>query len=168
MSAHEDNPCLACATGQHCCSRLSGLFLAEAEFQALFQQYEHRLIVRRSNRIVRIYMANGGACPYWGANGCRIYAERPVDCRLFPYIPQHVIEKRKTVEMIYHDRSDCPLKDTLLPLVRESELRLLLVALGKKMYGDGKNIVVRQEKGRLAQFRNRLMAAVSRRVFKAR
>jgi Fe-S-cluster containining protein len=165
MNNNSDNPCLSCSTDQHCCSQLSGLFLAEDEFNRLFKQYRQDLSVRRSGRIVRV-SANNGNCPYWQKEGCRIYQERPIDCRIFPYTPMHVIERKGSIKIVFHDRSNCPQKEKLFLCMPKSEIRALLVELGKKMYGEAKTITVQHEKGILSRLINRIEAAISRRRFK--
>jgi len=99
MNCVKENPCLACSTDQHCCSRVSGLMLSEGEFRKHFASHLQELIVRRSRKVVYVSSKSGGSCPHWGVDGCRIYLERPIDCRVFPYIPTHVIEKEDQIKI---------------------------------------------------------------------
>ena len=164
MSFVKENPCLACSTDQHCCSRVSGLMLSEDEFRKHFASHLQELTVRRSRKVVYVSSKSGGSCPHWGVDGCRIYPERPIDCRVFPYIPTHVIEKGKQVKIVYHGRSDCPQKGRLFLLMPEAEVKALLMAFGRKMYGETRTIVVQHEQGIVSRVCNRIEAAIYRRM----
>jgi Fe-S-cluster containining protein len=165
MSNTHENPCVTCSTNQQCCSRLSGLVLSEDEFRSLFKGHRKELSVKRSNKSVIVSSKNGIACPHWGIDGCRIYLDRPIDCRVFPYITTHVIEKRKKVKIVFHSRSDCPQKDRLYLIMPEADIKALLMSFGKNMYGATKTIIVQYEKGVISQLRNRVEAAISRRLY---
>jgi len=140
--------------------------LSQSEFDRLFKSRAEGLVVRQANNVVIVSSANGGACPYWGKGGCRIYQERPIDCRIFPYVLTRVIEKKNKVKIIFHTRTDCPQKDILYALMPEADARALAMAFGKEIFGEGKTIVVEREKGRLSQLRIRIETAISRRRFK--
>ena len=168
MSNTQGNPCLACSTGQHCCIRLSGLLLSADEFRTLFKDHQEKLSIRQSNRVTIVSTQKGNACPHWGENGCRIYGQRPIDCRVFPYVTARIIEKRSTVKIVYHSRSDCPLKEQLFLNMPEADIKKLLKEFGKVVYGSAKSIDVQHERGCLSRFRNRVEAAISRRLYQAR
>jgi Fe-S-cluster containining protein len=156
MSNSKDNPCLACNTNQHCCSELSGLFLAEQEYNQHFKKHEAILDVVWSNKFAAVSRKAGGPCPHWGKDGCRIYPDRPIDCRVFPYVTTQAIVKRNHVRITFHSRSDCPIRDRLYLQIPETEVRSLLVALGKKAYGETKRIIVCHEDEIAAKLRNRV------------
>ncbi len=165
MSSVKGNPCLACSTGQHCCSRLSGLVLSADEFRTLFKSHREELAIKQSNKVIIVSSKKGNACPHWGPDGCRIYLQRPIDCRVFPYITALVIEKRSKVKIVFHSRSDCPLKDRLYLNMPETDIKQLLMELGKSMYGPTKAIVVQHERGFISRLQNRVEAAISRRLY---
>jgi Fe-S-cluster containining protein len=160
MNYPKDNPCIECSTNQHCCSRLSGLLLAEEEFEQHFKAHESQLEVIWSDKNAAVSVKQGGPCPHWEIAGCRIYPLRPIDCRVFPYVTTQVIEKRNKIFITFHNRSDCPMKERLHPLIPEAEIRSLLAALGKKTYGASKTIVVRHEDEITSKVLNRIRAAL--------
>jgi Fe-S-cluster containining protein len=164
MSNVQNNPCLACSTNQHCCSRVSGLLLSEEDFRRHFDRHQAELSVRRSGKVVIVSSKGGGPCPHWGKDGCRIYGERPIDCRVFPYIPTHIIDKGNRVKIVYHGRIDCPLKAELFLLMPEAEIKSLLTAFGRKLYGETRTIVVQRENGVITRLFNRIEAAIYRRM----
>ena len=166
MSNIPGNPCVACTTNQHCCTRLSGLILTQKEFDELFKSHAERLLVRQSNKVVIVSTKDGDACPHWAKGGCGIYQDRPIDCRIFPYILTRVIEKRNKVKIIFHTKTDCPQKDKMYALMPEAAARALAMEFGKKIYGEDKTIIVECEKGLLSQLRIRIETAISRRRFK--
>lgn len=167
MSNYRGNPCLSCSTGQHCCSRLSGLVLSADEFRRFFEGHRKELSIKQSNGVMIVSSTHGNACPHWGPDGCRIYLQRPIDCRVFPYITALVIEKRTKVKIVFHSRSDCPLKEQLYPNMPEADIRQLLTELGKSVYGPAKSIVVQHERGFIARLQNRVEAAISRRLYRS-
>jgi len=168
MGDVKSNPCLACSTNQHCCSRVSGLMLSEDEFGRHFARHQDELSVWRSHKVVTVSAKNGGPCPHWGQDGCRIYGERPIDCRIFPYVPIYVIDRGSRVKIVFHSRSDCPQKGNLFLLMPEAGVKKLLMALGRNLYGETRAIVVQQEKGMLSRVCNRIEAAVFRRISRLR
>jgi len=166
MSNIPGNPCVACTTNQHCCTRLSGLILTQKEFDALFKSHAEGLLVRHADKIVIVSTRDGGACPHWSKGGCRIYQDRPIDCRIFPYILTRVIEKRNKVKIIFHTRTDCPQKDILYALMPEAAARALAMEFGKNIFGEKKTIIVERERGLFSQLRIRIETAISRRRFR--
>jgi|GEM_PF-674436 len=156
MNAILENQCLNCSTNQHCCSKVSGLMLSRTEYSTHFKSHHRELTVRTSQRVVIVSSKNGGPCPHWGADGCRIYQERPIDCRVFPYTLTHIIEKGKEVKIVFHDRSDCPQKKGLFPLAPEAGIIALLTEFGRKMYGVETTIMVQHENGIVSRFFNRI------------
>jgi Fe-S-cluster containining protein len=160
MSNAKDNPCIECSTNQHCCSRLSGLLLGEDEFRQHFKAHESKLEVIWSGKTAAVSVKQGGPCPHWEKDGCRIYAKRPIDCRVFPYVTTQVIERRNKIYITFNNRSDCPMKERLFPLILEAEIRSLLASLGKKTYGESKTVVVRHEDEITSKLLYRIRAAI--------
>jgi Fe-S-cluster containining protein len=146
---------------------LSGLVLSPDEFKAHFKRHREELAIKQSNKVFVVSSQKGGGCPYWGPDGCQIYLQRPIDCRVFPYVTARIIENRSNVKIVFHSRSDCPLKDQLYLKMPESDIRNLLMELGKSVYGSTKTIVVQHERGIISRFRNRIEAAISRRLYKS-
>jgi Fe-S-cluster containining protein len=140
--------------------------LTKSEFNKLFKSHEQELLVRQSNKVVVVSSEEGGACPHWGKGGCRIYQDRPIDCRVYPYIMTRVIEKRNKVKIVFHARTDCPQKDRMYALMSETDASALVREFGKKLYGKDKTIIVQCEKGLVSRLRNRIETAISRRRFK--
>lgn len=163
MSDTRDNPCNACSLNQACCRRLSGLMLTRDEYERLFRNFAEGLSVKKSNGVVIVSSRVEGACPHWKYGGCMIYPERPIDCRLYPYAIRHLIEKRRKITIVFHDGAGCPHGDGLYALMTESEIRALIVAFGRKIYGEQVTIVVQREKGAFSRLRHRIEAALNRR-----
>src|SRR6266702_5146680 len=130
-----------------------------------FQESPGRACDKTVNKVIIVSSKKGNACPHWGPDGCRIYLQRPIDCRVFPYITALVIEKRSKVKIVFHSRSDCPLKDRLYLNMPETDIKQLLMELGKSMYGPTKAIVVQHERGFISRLQNRVEAAISRRLY---
>lgn len=168
MANDTTNPCLSCSTGQHCCSRLGGLLLSGDEFARHFSQHLHGLVVRRSGQVVIVSAKQGGACPHWGKDGCGIYRERPIDCRVYPYTPTHIIDKGRVVKIVFHGRADCPQRESLFRGTTLGEVTELLTAFGKMLYGVDRAIVVQHEKGLFSRMANRIEAALQRRLNRIR
>ncbi len=138
MSA-PDNPCLTCP--DICCALKGecGLRLAPAEFEAHFANKRQGLRVRQAGKLVIISTKEGLVCPNLGDKGCRIYAERPIDCRLYPYQMLPVYETRKTVKFLLYLTPDCVAGRTF-PFP-ESEARTLVEAFGRQVYGNKKIVI---------------------------
>ena len=167
MSNIQGNPCVACSTGQHCCLRLSGLVLSVDEFRRLFAGHQENLSIKQSNRVIIVSSIKGTACPHWAQNGCRVYPQRPIDCRVFPYVTVHIIEKRSKVKIVFHSRSDCPMKDQLYLNMPQADIKNLLIEFGKSVYGSTKSIIVQHEGGFISRCKNRVEAAISRRLYRS-
>jgi len=137
--------------------------LTQGEYERLFGNHAAGLSVKRSDGFIIVSSRVGGACPHWGDGGCLIYPDRPIDCRLYPLVMRHLIERKRQVKIVCHDRSPCPHRGSLSALLTESGVRALVTAFGKEIYGDRVAIVVRREKGALSRLRYRVEAALSRR-----
>lgn len=163
MSEIHDNPCKTCTMNQDCCTRLSGLMVTQDEYGRYFRNNAEGLLVKKSKGFIVVTSRTGGACPHWGNGGCMIYPDRPIDCRLYPYAIRYLIEKKRKVTIVFHDRSLCSNKDRLYALMTESEIRSLVMAFGKKVYGESITIIVQREKGAFSRLRHRIEAALNRR-----
>ena len=133
-----NNPCLNCP--KKCCIvGLIGLMLSKEEYETYFKEHEQNFLVRSEDKIVFLTAKEGIICPYFENEGCKIYDERPIDCRLYPYQMRLAYETKEKIKFILHSRSDCPRKANLL--LPEAEAKALIMDFGKKVYGDKKIIV---------------------------
>ncbi len=133
------NPCLTCP--DTCCALKGhdGLRLSRDEFEAYFIGREEDLRVRVENEIVVISTRDGFVCPNLGEKGCRIYQDRPIDCRLYPYQMLPVYETRKSVKFLLYRNPYCV--ENRRFSIPEAEAMNLILEFGKKAYGDRKIIV---------------------------
>ena len=166
MSTAGDDPCAVCATNRGCCTLKGwcGLMLTKDEFEKHFKSHAEKLFIRLNDNHVVISTKEGLACPHLSDSGCRIYQDRPIDCRLFPYVMRFVSRNAKKVKIAFHTRSDCPTKNILL--IPEAEARALVMEFGKKVNGADKIIIVQREKGLFSRLRFRIETTVNRRRFK--
>jgi Fe-S-cluster containining protein len=164
MSTVSDNPCVACPT--NCCTLKGwiGLILTKDEFEKHFKGHAEELFVRLSDNYVVISTKEGRVCPHLSDGGCRIYQDRPIDCRLYPYQMRFISGNAGKVKLVFHTRSDCPQKNALL--IPEAEARALVMEFGKKVFGADKTIIVVREKGLLSRLRIRIEKTISRHRFK--
>ena len=152
----DDNPCLTCP--DTCCALKGecGLRLSQAEFAAHFQEHTQDLHVRSAGKLVIIATREGRVCPNLGDKGCRIYDERPIDCRLYPYQMLPVYETRGTVKIMLYMTHECVANRTFhFP---EQGARALVETFGKAVYGD-KTVLVQVYQDRfLPKLRNKCTA----------
>ncbi len=166
MNTVENNPCDACATNRGCCTLKGwcGLMLTKEEFDRNFKDHADGLFVRLTDNYVVISTKEGLTCPHLKDSGCRIYRERPVDCRLFPYVMRFVSRTAEKVKIAYHTRSDCPQKNAVL--IPEAEARALIMEFGEKVFGKDKTMIIVREKGLLSRIRLRIETTINRRSSK--
>lgn len=169
MNTVSDNPCIAC-TDNSCCTLKGscGLMLTKKEFEKHFKTYAEDLIIRPSDEFIIISSKEGRVCPYLGDSGCRIYQDRPIDCRLYPYVMRHFFVKGDKVKIVFHSRSGCPQKNSLLLLTPEIEARRLITSFGKEVYGEDKTIIVQRQKGPVSRLQNRIEELIWRSYWKKR
>lgn len=134
-----NNPCLTCP--DICCALKGdcGLRLAATEFESHFRAYEDSLNVRVENDIVVLSTKEGLVCPNLGEKGCRIYAARPIDCRLYPYQVLPLYQTRRRAKFLLVVQPRCASESTFA--FPESEAAALVEEFGRKVCGD-KQIVV--------------------------
>ena len=140
--------------------------LTKEEFEKHFRKHAEGLMIRQAGKFIIISSREGRLCPNFENDRCRIYQDRPIDCRIFPYILTRVIEKRNKVKIIFHTRTDCPQKDILYALMPEAAARALAMEFGKNIFGEKKTIIVERERGLFSQLRIRIETAISRRRFR--
>jgi len=140
--------------------------LTKEEFERHFKSHSEKLEVRPSNGFIIISSKEGQVCPHYEISGCRIYNDRPIDCRLFPYVMHRFITRLNKTKIVYHTNSDCPEKNALFQHVPKAIARSLIMEFGKKVYGENKAITAQCENGALSRLRIRIEAALSRRINK--
>jgi Fe-S-cluster containining protein len=160
MSTGTDNPCLECEIDQDCCTRLKGLMLTPAEFECNFRDYAQRLSAVRKNDYYLVSTQNESACPHWKDGGCRIYDERPIDCRLFPYMISRISSKRKKIRIEFRRQTHCPRSDRLT--MTDAEAQALVLAFAREVYGEEKQVLVRGEGKFASWLRERVVPAIRR------
>jgi Fe-S-cluster containining protein len=126
--------------------------LSKNEFDSLFKDYENSLMVRVEKGIVILSSKKGDMCPHLENGVCRIYKDRPIDCRLHPYQMRTSYVTPKRAKLILHTRSSCPKKMKLL--ISEEKAKLLVMDFGREVYGD-KDIVVQRCETLLSRITNK-------------
>ncbi|MCW5978989.1 MAG: YkgJ family cysteine cluster protein [Bryobacteraceae bacterium] len=91
----------ACVPGcTNCCNARGFVYLTEADLQraAAFVglsagEFEARYVYRTRRRL-RLRKPRGSQCHFLESGGCRIHPAKPTQCRLFPFWPE-LVENRK-------------------------------------------------------------------------
>jgi hypothetical protein len=164
MNGNQDNPCAACATDRRCCTLKGdcGLIVTRAEYYRHFRPHGSGLVTRRSRGFYIISSRDGFACPHLDSSGCRIYRDRPLDCRLFPYNMRRFIKRGRTVKISFHTLSDCPSREALLRAMPETAAREIIGRFGKEVYGGTIAIKTAREKGLFSRIALKIEAVFSR------
>ena len=149
-----ENPCLSCP--DTCCG-IPGKFslrLSKEEFEKHFKDREQDLVVKEKDKVVMIFSNEGKVCPNLEKKGCRIYEDRPIDCRLYPYQMLPLYETNSKVKFILFMIPNCIENKTFL--IPESKARALVEEFGRKVYGDKKIVVQVFEDRFLTKLRNKI------------
>lgn len=149
-----DNPCLTCT--DTCCG-IPGKFslrLSKDEFEKHFRVKEHDLLVSEKDKVIMIFSKEGKVCPNLDKKGCRIYLDRPIDCRLYPYQMLTLYETRNKVKILLYIKPNCVENRTFH--IPENEARGLVEEFGRKVYGHKKIIVQVFEDKFFAKLRNKI------------
>jgi len=166
MTEIHDNPCIECIrSSKHGCCTIKGscgLMLTNDEYDRHFKHHAKDLVIWQSNKFYIIASKEGHICPHFENDGCRIYRDRPIDCRLYPYVMRRFIKRSQKVKIVFHTKSDCPDKTTMFRLTPETKARALVIEFGKKVYGENSTIIVRHEKGFLSRLIYRIETNISR------
>jgi Fe-S-cluster containining protein len=164
MTEH-DNPCLTCPAT--CCSLKgeSGLRLSRGEFETHFKSFEKDLLVREEGGMVVISSKEGLVCPHLGEKGCRIYPDRPIDCRLCPCQMLPVYETRKKVKIMLYLLPEC-VEDKSFNYL-EAEARALVEAFGKEAFRNKKITIQVFEDKLVPKVKNKLETLFMKFLFKA-
>ena len=154
MSKISDYPCTSCSLGQDCCTNLKGLKLTASEYKRHFIQYQEKIMVHQKNRsIYEVSSRQGQACPHW-ENGCIIYDDRPVECRIFPHTIGKISFYHGQISLTVHARSNCPQKQILL--LPWDETKRLVSLFARDAFGNEPIIKVKRET-LICRLVNRLM-----------
>ena len=84
-----------------CCEQQGFVYLTEddleriAKYLGMTPRAFERQYVYRTRNLRRLRVPREQQCPFLGDGGCSIHAVKPVQCRLFPFWPELVDEKRE-------------------------------------------------------------------------
>jgi Fe-S-cluster containining protein len=137
MHDHE-NPCLTCPGPDTCCG-IPGRFslrLSKEEFEKHFLDKKEDLRVTEKDKVIMIFSKEGKVCPNLEKKGCRIYSERPIDCRLYPYQMLPLYETRQTVKFFLYVLPEC-IEEKIFSLP-VNQATTLVEEFGRKVYGEKK------------------------------
>ena len=123
-----------------------GLKVSVREYEKNFKKHSFRLTTIKYNKMVILFPKNNQPCPYWDKRGCSIYEDRPIDCRLYPFELNRMVEKKQKIEVVFYDQTDCPHKEALF--IPVDEAKELMKALARDVYGSGKPIEIKYEPGK--------------------
>jgi Fe-S-cluster containining protein len=154
------NPCLSCP--DICCALKGecGLRLSQAEFDTHFKVHMQNLLVRREGQLVIISTKEGLVCPNLGDKGCRIYIDRPIDCRLYPYQMMPVYETRRKIKFMLYMTPNCVADKTFH--YPEQEAKKLVMEFCRRVYGDKKIIIQVYENRFLPKLMNKCATLFNR------
>jgi len=130
------------------------LRLSKDEFEKYFKDREQDLLVREENKVIKIFSKEGKGCPNLEQKGCRIYRDRPIDCRLYPYQMMPLYETRGKVKIRLYIKPDCI--ENRIFNIPENDARALVEEFGRKVYGDKKIIVQVFEDKFFTKLRNKI------------
>ena len=162
METSSDNPCATCSMGQGCCTNLTHLKLTESEYKRHFAQYRQQLEVERYGPIYVVSGKEAHACPNWN-DGCNIYHNRPMECRLYPYTIGAINRKHGRLSLGIHAHTRCPNKKELL--LPEDEAKELVSSFARNAFGN-KDIVEAKLEPPLTTILNLLRMKVRNKVKK--
>jgi len=92
----------ACQPGcTNCCTQQGFVYLTEADVSRIAghlgmrgAEFERRYVYRTTNKI-RLRVPRHVQCHFLEDGGCSIHAVKPVQCRVFPFWPELVEDKRE-------------------------------------------------------------------------
>ena len=92
----------ACQPGcTNCCQQKGFVYLTEADLARIAQfvgmkpsEFE-RVYVYRTKHLLRLRMPRHTQCHFLREGGCSIHPVKPTQCRIFPFWPELVDEKRE-------------------------------------------------------------------------
>ena len=141
--SNKDNPWISCPIEQEDCRKLRFLRLTKSEYMQHFAQHQEKITVQDHNETYLVSSKEGQTCPHWSNLKCTIYADRPVECRLFPYTLGRIQKEKNLVVINYHDRTLCPhKKDLLMP---HEEAKKLILSFAREAFGNKCTVEVKRE-----------------------
>ena len=143
MDSSNNNMCNKCSIKQDCCRNLSGLRLSEIEYKQHFAKHSANLEVRQDGRLFMVSAKDGYSCPNWISDQCTVYADRPMECRLFPYTTGKIIHSGNRVNISFHSRTQCPNKEILL--MSKAEAKGMLWSFFRRAFRDVDKIKIDYE-----------------------
>jgi len=153
MDEHE-NPCLNCP--DTCCG-IPGKFslrLSKDEFEKHFKDKEEDFRLIEKDKVFLIFSKEGKGCPNLDQKGCRIYLDRPIDCRLYPYQMLPLYETRNKVKFFLYILPYC-IEKKFFPMP-ENQAIALVKEFGRKVYGNKKIIVLVYKNNLLFKLKNKI------------
>ncbi|MCP4348112.1 MAG: YkgJ family cysteine cluster protein [Desulfobacterales bacterium] len=138
-----NNMCSKCSIKQDCCRNLSGLRMSEIEYKQHFANNNDGLTVMQVGRLFLVSAKDGHSCPYWTGDQCSIYADRPMECRLFPYSLGKIIHIGSSVNISFHSRTECPDKEILL--MSKADANKMIVSFSRQAFHDADKINIDYE-----------------------
>ncbi len=142
METSFDNPCVTCSIGQDCCKNLSGLMLTESEYEQHFARHRETMLVEKKGPMYEVSVKDGKPCPYWN-DGCEIYTDRPMDCRLFPYCIDSINHDHGRLLLTVNSQTPCPQKSKLL--LPEGEVVAMVSSFARGVFGNDSVVEVEVE-----------------------
>ncbi len=143
MTSNQKNPCMTCATHQHCCRELEDLRLTPAEYVRHFHEYRQELSVHQKGPVYKASVKPDHTCPHW-KDRCTIYDERPRECRLFPHTIGAVLVFRRRALLTFHARdSGCPQTEALV-MPRE-QARALVASFAGEAFDERYTVTILHE-----------------------
>ncbi len=143
MNSSNNNMCNKYSIKQDCCRKLSWLLLFEIEYKQHFAKHSANLEVRQDGRLFRVSAKDGYSCPNWIGDQCSIYADRPMECRLFPYTIGQITHVGNRVNLSFHSRGECPAKEILL--MSKAEANRMILSFSQRAFRDADEINIEYE-----------------------
>jgi Fe-S-cluster containining protein len=92
----------SCISGcTRCCEQKGWVYLTEQDLRQAARhlkmtaaEFERRFVYRTRHRI-RLRKPRGSQCHFLNSQGCTIHPAKPTQCRLFPFWPELVAERRQ-------------------------------------------------------------------------
>jgi len=159
MCLSNNNLCNKCGIKQDCCRNLSGLRLSEIEYNQHFAKHSGNLEIRQDGRLVMVSAKDGYSCPNWVGDQCAIYADRPMECRLFPYSLGKIIHIGNRVNISFHSRVQCPNKEILL--MSKAQANKMILSFSQRAFSDADKINIDYE-WFLIKFKYKIMGFIGR------
>jgi CelD/BcsL family acetyltransferase involved in cellulose biosynthesis/Fe-S-cluster containining protein len=138
-----DNPCFSCLIEQECCRKLRFLRLTKSEYMQHFAQQQEKIIIQDCDETYLVSSKEGQTCPHFKNDICTIYADRPIECRLFPYTLGSIHKENNCLVITYHERTLCPNKGNLL--MPDKEARKLILSFAHEAFTDKYTVKVKRE-----------------------